>query len=132
MATIEYDPADEHDAFKLLTEVSERRSRTPFGFLYHSFARAMAIFDMAPGRFPSQQPDPERTRPTAQEALAALTVLRSTAAWIRQAEPALIEAAREAGATWEEIAPCLGVADRRAAQTRGKRGRRHRAADTTP
>ena len=129
MPRTEYDPAAGYDAFKILTEVSERRFTAPSGHLYHSFTRAVAIYDMTPGRFPHEWPG--RDRPTALEALASLTVLREVVAWAKAAEPALIEAARDAGATWEQLAPCLGVADRRAAQTRGERGKRRRAASST-
>ena len=57
-------------------------------------------------------------RLTADEALAALTLARALRAWTAEIEPDLIEAAREGGATWETLAPFLGVADRRAAQRR--------------
>lgn len=55
---------------------------------------------------------------TADEALAALTLARALRAWTAEIEPGLIEAARTAGATWDAVAPYLGVADRRAAQRR--------------
>jgi hypothetical protein len=43
--------------------------------------------------------------------------------WLAEAEPALIEAAREAGVTWEQLAPVLRVGDRRTAQRRHSRRR---------
>ncbi|MEV8634313.1 hypothetical protein AB0395_21925 [Streptosporangium sp. NPDC051023] len=58
---------------------------------------------------------------TADEALAALTLTRALRAWTADLEPGLIEAARTAGATWDALAPYLGVADRRAAQRRYSR-----------
>jgi hypothetical protein len=125
MPTTEYDPSDFYDAHKILTEVSERRFTHPSGYLPNAVARAIAVYDMTPGRFSHEWPDAQR--PTAQEALASLTVLRQMGEWAETAEAALIDAARAAGATWEQVAPCLGVADRRAAQTRGARARRRRA-----
>ncbi|WP_329431107.1 hypothetical protein OG339_48955 (plasmid) [Streptosporangium sp. NBC_01495] len=46
--------------------------------------------------------------------------------WLADAEPDLIDVARRAGVTWEELAPVLRIADRRAAQRR--RARRARGA----
>jgi hypothetical protein len=129
MPTTEFDPADSYDAYKILTEVSERRHTSPSGYLHHAVTRAIGVYDMTPGRFSHEWPDPRR--PTAQEALASLTVLREMGEWIETAEAALIDAARAAGSTWEQVAPCLGVADRRAAQTRGARARRRREDQAT-
>jgi len=123
--TTEFDPADFYDAHKILTEVSGRRFTHPSGYLPNAVARVVAVYDMTPGRFSHEWPDAER--PTAPEALASLTVLREMREWAETAEAALIDAARAAGATWEQVAPCLGVADRRAAQTRGARARRRRS-----
>lgn len=124
MPTAKFDPAEPYDAYKILSEVSGRRFTNPSGFLHHAVARVVAVYDMTPGRFSHEWPDAER--PTAQEALASLTVLREMRGWAEIAEAALIDAARADGATWEQVAPCLGVADRRAAQTRGARARRRR------
>jgi hypothetical protein len=129
MPTTEYDPAEFYDAHKILTDVSERRFTSPSGYLNNAVARAITIYDMTPGRFSHEWPDAKR--PTAQEALASLTVLREMREWAETAEAALIDAARADGSTWEQIAPCLGVADRRAAQTRAARARRRRSNQTT-
>ncbi|OXM71113.1 MULTISPECIES: hypothetical protein [Amycolatopsis] len=50
--------------------------------------------------------------------LAALEVLRALRDELTAWEPQLIEAAREAGASWAELAPALGVASRQAAERR--------------
>ncbi|SNR22957.1 hypothetical protein [Actinomadura mexicana] len=52
---------------------------------------------------------------SADEALAALAMRHHLAHRLAATEAALIGAAREAGATWEELAPALRVCDRRAA-----------------
>ncbi|MEU8360451.1 hypothetical protein AB0C27_31030 [Nonomuraea sp. NPDC048882] len=57
-------------------------------------------------------------RPSGDEALAALTLLAELRDWLTEVEPDLIDATRQAGVTWEELAPVLRVADRRAAQRR--------------
>jgi hypothetical protein len=50
--------------------------------------------------------------------LAALTVLRHLREELSSWEPALIAAAREAGASWVSLAPALGVTSRQAAERR--------------
>ncbi|AIJ25607.1 hypothetical protein [Amycolatopsis methanolica] len=50
--------------------------------------------------------------------LAALEVLRALRDTLTVWEPQLIEAAREAGVSWAELAPALGVASRQAAERR--------------
>ncbi|GHF21422.1 hypothetical protein GCM10017786_64250 [Amycolatopsis deserti] len=50
--------------------------------------------------------------------LAALEVLRALRDELTAWEPQLIEAAREAGVSWAELAPALGVASRQAAERR--------------
>jgi hypothetical protein len=61
---------------------------------------------------------PDQNPTSAEEALAALTLLRHLreeyAAW----EPRLIAAARASGASWIQLAPALGVASRQAAERR--------------
>lgn len=63
----------------------------------------------------------DRSPTTAEEALAALTLARELRDWIESVEPRLVDIARAGGATWEQIAPHVGVADRRAAKTRRSR-----------
>lgn len=56
----------------------------------------------------------------------ALTLLRDNKATIRHMEseqPALVEAARKAGATWQQIGDALGIS-RQAAHERFKEGER--------
>jgi hypothetical protein len=55
---------------------------------------------------------------SADEALAALVALRDLRARLDAWEPRLIAAARRAGATWEALAPALGVTSRQAAERR--------------
>lgn len=81
----------------------------PHGSEHIWASRLASLAQFTPGR---------AERLTADEALAALTLARALRAWTTDIEPALIEAAREAGATWDALAPYLGVADRRAAQRR--------------
>jgi hypothetical protein len=52
------------------------------------------------------------------ELLKALTTLRELRDDLARWEPTLIEAARESGASWAELAPALGVASRQAAERR--------------
>jgi hypothetical protein len=55
------------------------------------------------------------------QALAALAPLAGLRDWLADVEPELIEGARLAGATWDQLAPVLGVGDRRAAHRRAAR-----------
>ncbi|WP_374984254.1 type III effector protein [Streptomyces fradiae] len=59
-------------------------------------------------------PDP----PAAEDALAALLLLREVRRQLADWEPALIEAARAAGVSWADLAGPLGVASRQAAERR--------------
>jgi hypothetical protein len=55
---------------------------------------------------------------TATDLLGALVLLRRVQNELAAVEPALIRAAREAGVSWQELAPALGVASRQAAERR--------------
>ncbi|SDM26567.1 hypothetical protein [Allokutzneria albata] len=55
---------------------------------------------------------------TAEEVLAALTLLRGLREELAAWEPRLITAAREGGTSWVRLAPALGVASRQAAERR--------------
>jgi hypothetical protein len=55
---------------------------------------------------------------SAEQALAALEALRKLRGRLDDWEPRLIAAARDAGASWAQIAPALGVASRQAAERR--------------
>ncbi|MFJ4871582.1 type III effector protein [Streptomyces sp. NPDC088757] len=65
---------------------------------------------------PGGQGDPSRT--SSEEALAALLLLRELREQLAGWEPGLIEAARDAGASWAELAHPLGVTSRQAAERR--------------
>src|SRR3954453_13343650 len=54
----------------------------------------------------------------ATELLQALSTLRELRDDLTRWEPTLIEAARDRGASWAELAPALGVASRQAAERR--------------
>jgi hypothetical protein len=56
--------------------------------------------------------------PGADRLLGALADLRAVQAQLAALEPVLIRAARDAGASWQQIAPALGVASRQAAERR--------------
>ncbi|MBW1599775.1 type III effector protein [Streptomyces sp. JJ38] len=76
-----------------------------------------------PGGPGGEQGDPE-------QALAALLLLRELRERLATWEPALIEAARGAGASWAELAHPLGVASRQAAERRYLRVRPGAAGST--
>src|SRR3954470_18248399 len=65
---------------------------------------------------PGRRPEPDRT--SSEQALAALLLLREVRDQLAGWEPWLIETAREAGASWAELAHPLGVASRQAAERR--------------
>jgi hypothetical protein len=60
----------------------------------------------------------DRPAPEQDELLEALTALRELRDELAGWEPALIAAARLAGATWADLAPALGVSSRQAAERR--------------
>jgi hypothetical protein len=68
----------------------------------------------------------------AEQLLATLTTLHRLRAYFDQWEPVLVDAARDRGATWADIAPTLGLASRQAAERRYLRLKPHAAdqADT--
>jgi hypothetical protein len=57
-------------------------------------------------------------RTSSEQALAALLLLREAREQLAEWEPGLIEAAREAGASWADLAHPLGVSSRQAAERR--------------
>ncbi|MEV4946471.1 type III effector protein [Streptomyces sp. NPDC053755] len=67
---------------------------------------------------------------SSEQALSALLLLRELREQLAGWEPALIEAAREAGASWAELAHPLGVASRQAAERRYLRVRPGAAGST--
>ena len=88
----------------------------PSGGEHHDAWRFAQIMTLCP------TPGSGRSRvPTAEEAMAGLALLATLREWLDDAEPQLVDAAREAGATWEELAELLEVGDRRAAHRRRQR-----------
>lgn len=61
---------------------------------------------------------PSSGQPSSEQALAALLLLRELRDQLADWEPALIETARAAGASWANLAAPLGVASRQAAERR--------------
>ncbi|MFD3688727.1 hypothetical protein ACFWTE_28360 [Nocardiopsis sp. NPDC058631] len=108
-----HDTTDPHDAGRLL---SEGRLRGLSGS--ESGPILSGLIDRA---LAARRGGLDRAPTTAEEALAALTIVRQLRAWVEGVEPRLVDIARQGGATWEQIAPHVGVADRRAAQTRRAR-----------
>ncbi|MFD3535808.1 type III effector protein [Streptomyces sp. NPDC058664] len=80
-------------------------------------ARAVPASDAAPG---SAAPSVPGAAPhgSPQEALTALLLLRQVREQLAEWEPGFIEAARDAGASWAELAHPLGVTSRQAAERR--------------
>ncbi|MEU2226653.1 type III effector protein [Streptomyces sp. NPDC018347] len=66
---------------------------------------------------------PEDPGPGPEQALATLMLLRQVRERLAGWETGLIETARDAGASWADLAPPLGVASRQAAERRYLRGR---------
>ncbi|WP_189954501.1 type III effector protein [Streptomyces roseolus] len=68
-------------------------------------------------------PAPDVPGPGAEQALASLMLLRQVREQLAGWETGLIETARDAGASWADLADPLGVASRQAAERRYLRGR---------
>ncbi|MEV6778332.1 type III effector protein [Streptomyces syringium] len=66
---------------------------------------------------------PDSPGPGPEQALASLLLLRQVREQLAGWETGLIETARDAGASWADLAPTLGVASRQAAERRYLRGR---------
>jgi hypothetical protein len=75
-------------------------------------ATAGAVMNLVQGVAESGQ------RPSAEELLAALVLIRQLRDDLARWEPQLITAARELGTSWASIAPALGLASRQAAERR--------------
>ncbi|UYQ60246.1 type III effector protein [Streptomyces peucetius] len=99
-------------------EQSREPGPTPASFL--AAAAALTAIDeavrAAQAPHSEEQPPPERA--SSRQALAALLLLRQVRDQLAGWEPGLIETAREAGASWAELAQPLGVASRQAAERR--------------
>jgi hypothetical protein len=71
----------------------------------------------------AQHNTPNAAAPSPEQALASLMLLRQVREQLAGWETGLIETAREAGASWADLAHPLGVASRQAAERRYLRGR---------
>ncbi|WP_019074550.1 hypothetical protein [Streptomyces hokutonensis] len=88
-----------------------------------SFLAAAAALDTIQEALHAARAVPDGTalgpeRGTSEQVLAALLVLREAREQLAEWEPGLIEAAREAGASWADLAHPLGVSSRQAAERR--------------
>ncbi|MFI9103338.1 type III effector protein [Streptomyces fildesensis] len=84
-------------------------------------AAATALDTISEAVHRARTPHPESGQgenPGTEQALAALLLLRELRDQLAGWEPALIEAARDAGASWADLAGPLGVASRQAAERR--------------
>ncbi|MEU9731789.1 type III effector protein [Streptomyces sp. NPDC048002] len=99
---------------------SHTHAHSPASFL----AAAAALEDISKAVHDAQDEstDPEGTV-GAEQALASLMLLRQVREQLAGWETGLIETARQAGASWADLAPPLGVASRQAAERRYLRGR---------
>jgi hypothetical protein len=100
-------PAQAADAFHRLTDSAEQPDLSTVIRVIAAIA-AQPAADSTAGR-----PGPGDTA-----LLDALVLLRWAQAELGALEPALIAAARSAGASWQALAPALGVASRQAAERR--------------
>ncbi|MFE0511994.1 type III effector protein [Streptomyces sp. NPDC058964] len=96
---------------------------TPRGLTPASFLAAAAALNTIHEALHTAQSTPDGThtgpnRAGSEQALDALLLLREAREQLAEWEPGLIEAAREAGASWADLAHPLGVSSRQAAERR--------------
>ncbi|AJT69957.1 hypothetical protein T261_8364 [Streptomyces lydicus] len=91
---------------------------TPTSFLAADAALNTIHEALRTARSPRAGEHPEPGRASSKQALAALLLLREVRDQLAEWEPGLIEAAREAGASWADLARPLGVSSRQAAERR--------------
>ncbi|MFI8951380.1 type III effector protein [Streptomyces sp. NPDC053750] len=97
-------------------------ARSPASFL--AAAAALNAIDDALRAARHETPSaPGTPGPGAEQALASLSLLRQVREQLAGWETGLIETARDAGASWADLAAPLGVASRQAAERRYLRGR---------
>ncbi|WP_030742266.1 hypothetical protein [Streptomyces sp. NRRL S-31] len=97
-------------------------AQSPASFL--AAAAALNAIDDALRDAQRESPDtPEDPGPGPEQALATLMLLRQVRERLAGWETGLIETARDAGASWADLAHPLGVASRQAAERRYLRGR---------
>ncbi|MFH9981944.1 type III effector protein [Streptomyces sp. NPDC017179] len=94
-------------------------AHSPASFL--AAASALAAIDDALRE--AQHETPDAAGPGPEQALASLMLLRQVREQLAGWETGLIETARDAGASWADLAGPLGVASRQAAERRYLRGR---------
>ncbi|MFP1625364.1 type III effector protein [Streptomyces sp. 5K101] len=96
---------------------ADRPSRpAPASFL--AAASALGVIDQAVRAAHDTSDGGDADATSAEQALAALLLLREVRNRLAGWEPSLIEAAREAGASWADLAQPLGVTSRQAAERR--------------
>ncbi|MFH9424589.1 type III effector protein [Streptomyces sp. NPDC017529] len=100
-------------------------ARSPASFL--AAAAALSAIDDALREAQHETPNvpdtPHPDAPGPEQALASLSLLRQVREQLAGWETGLIETARDAGASWADLARPLGVASRQAAERRYLRGR---------
>ncbi|MFF9038324.1 type III effector protein [Streptomyces sp. NPDC014892] len=109
---------------------SDSGGLTPTSFLAAAAALDTIHEALHTARTPrdGERPEPEAT--SSEQALAALLSLREARDQLAEWEAGLIEAAREAGASWADLAQPLGVSSRQAAERRYLRVRPGRPGST--
>ncbi|MFF3546720.1 type III effector protein [Streptomyces platensis] len=96
-------------------------AHSPASFL--AAAAALKAIDDALRDAQHETPDTLGVGPAPEQALASLMLLRQVRERLAGWETGLIETARDAGASWADLASPLGVASRQAAERRYLRGR---------
>ncbi|WP_435192261.1 type III effector protein [Streptomyces sp. bgisy126] len=96
-------------------------AHSPASFL--AAAAALHAIDDALRTARHETSGPSAPGPGSEQALASLMLLRQVREQLAGWETGLIETARDAGASWADLAPPLGVASRQAAERRYLRGR---------
>ncbi|AJC57141.1 hypothetical protein [Streptomyces sp. 769] len=100
---------------------SSTDAHSPASFL--AAAAALNAIDDALHTARHEPPDTPGSGPAPEQALASLMLLRQVREQLAGWETGLIETARDAGASWADLAHPLGVASRQAAERRYLRGR---------
>ncbi|MEU3191367.1 type III effector protein [Streptomyces sp. NPDC006992] len=96
-------------------------AHSPASFL--AAAAALNAIDDALHTAQHEMPDSPGAGPEPEQALASLLLLRQVREQLAEWETGLIETARDAGASWADLAQPLGVTSRQAAERRYLRGR---------
>lgn len=94
------------------------RGLTPMSFLAAAAALNTIHEALRTARTSRDRDHSEPVQAGSEQALAALLLLREARDQLAEWEPGLIEAAREAGASWADLAHPLGVSSRQAAERR--------------